>query len=307
MFTIDTSDYGPFTAYCLSGGDTSLTLVPGFGACVTSLKLNGQECLDAYQSPKEMQANLWAKNLLLYPFPNRLRRGQYTWGGIDYQFPINDAPTENALHGFGLEQRMEVAWQEATADGAGICCRFDYDGELSYYPFPFRLEAIFRVSEGAFRLGLRVENTGYRAMPFGMGWHPYFRLSDDLANHLLCLPPCDMIGVDANMIPTGKRYEYTTFSQPRRINAEVLDNAFALRQQEGQVQVRLQYQDATLTYWQECGPGKYPYVQLFTPPHRNCLAIEPMTCNIDAFNNGEGLWRLAPGEEGSTAFGLSLQ
>lgn len=309
MFRIETETFGEYEAYQLADatGAHQLQLVPAFGACVIGLRLHGQPVLDTYQTPKEMSINRWAKNVLLYPFPNRLKQGQYEWEGQAYQFPVNDAPTNNALHGFGTEQKMEVATAEADAEKALIRCRFDYDGGRVYYPFPFRFEAAFMLQAGRLTVELSVKNTGKGALPFGMGWHPYFRLSDDLPNHQLQLPPCEMVGVDAEMIPTGKRYEYTTFSQPRRIGTEVLDNCFALRQQEGRIQIQLTYAGQELVYWQEVGKGGFPFVQLFTPPHRTCIAIEPMTCNIDAFNNGEGLIKVEPGGHHVAVFGVEIR
>ena len=41
----------------------------------------------------------------------------------------------------------------------------------------------------------------------------------------------------------------------------------------------------------------FPYVQLYAPPSRTSIAIEPMTGIPDAFNNGIGLKKLAPGEK----------
>ena len=40
-----------------------------------------------------------------------------------------------------------------------------------------------------------------------------------------------------------------------------------------------------------------PFFQVFTPPHGESIALEPMSCNVDAFNNGEGLVALEPGKE----------
>ena len=60
-----------------------------------------------------------------------------------------------------------------------------------------------------------------------------------------------------------------------------------------------------MIYWQEA--DKFPYVQLFTPPSRKSLAIEPMTCNIDAFNNKEGLWYLEIGEKRTMEFGIDMK
>ena len=58
--------------------------------------------------------------------------------------------------------------------------------------------------------------------------------------------------------------------------------------------------------WQEAGPGAYRYLQVYTPPGRESIAIEPMTCAPNAFNNGMGLIRLDPGEAFTASFGISL-
>ena len=50
---------------------------------------------------------------------------------------------------------------------------------------------------------------------------------------------------------------------------------------------------------------KWNFLQVFTPPHRQSIALEPMTCNIDAFNNQDGLKMLAPKETLSGVFGVT--
>jgi len=38
----------------------------------------------------------------------------------------------------------------------------------------------------------------------------------------------------------------------------------------------------------------YPYLQIYTPPHRDSIAIENLSAVPDGFNNGLGLITLAP-------------
>jgi aldose 1-epimerase len=40
----------------------------------------------------------------------------------------------------------------------------------------------------------------------------------------------------------------------------------------------------------------FPFLVVFAPENSNCVAIEPMSANTDAFNTGDGLIILAPGE-----------
>jgi len=309
MYHHHTHPFGKYEKHSLAdeAAGNRIDIVPGFGSCVLNIELQGQPILDGYASAEKMQINRWFKNVLLFPFPNRVREGRYRWEGRDYQLSVNDEQTGNALHGFGCDKPMEVVGVEAGAEGARITCAYVYNGQLEGYPFPFRMEAVYQIANpGKAEITLQAHNTGKAIIPFGMGWHPYFKLSDLVDEMAMQLPPCDMIGVDQMMAPTGKRYEYTTFTQLRRIGAEVLDNCFALRLQEGRAEIMLRGEKGELRYWQEAGQGKFGYLQLFTPFHRRSLALEAMTCNIDAFNNGDGLIQLAPGEKVSASFGFSF-
>ncbi|MCB0577864.1 MAG: hypothetical protein KDD10_00965 [Phaeodactylibacter sp.] len=309
MYQHHITPFGEYEKHSLAdtAAGNRIDLVPGFGGCVLNIELQGQPLLDGYATPEEMAINRWAKNVLLFPFPNRLKEGRYEWQGREYRFPVNDGQTGNALHGFGMDQPMTVSAVNAAEEKASLRCAFHYEGGRPSYPFPFLFETTFEIANpGTVEVTLQVRNNGRAPLPFGMGWHPYFRLSDKVDDLILQLPPCDMIGVDQAMIPTGRRYEYTTFTQPRRIGPEVLDNCFALRQQEGQVHILIRGETGEVRYWQEVGPGKFGYLQLFTPYYRNTLALEPMSCNIDAFNNGEGLIRLAPGEAATASFGFEF-
>ena len=56
----------------------------------------------------------------------------------------------------------------------------------------------------------------------------------------------------------------------------------------------------------------YPYLQIFTgdtlpqPERRRTgLAVEPMTCAPDAFNSGEGLITLEPGQSHTAQWGIN--
>jgi aldose 1-epimerase len=108
------------------------------------------------------------------------------------------------------------------------------------------------------------------------------------------------------MIPTGKRYAYDDFVQRKKIGATVLDNCFIVPRDGVEMGVHLFGPQGHLRYWQATGPGKFNYLQLFTPPYGTSLAIEPMTCNVDAFNNGDGLARLRAGQELRASAGVVM-
>ena len=121
-------------------------------------------------------------------------------------------------------------------------------------------------------------------MPIGWGWHPYFKLEDQLVDDLnLKLSKVNQINCDARMIPLGTEQLYTDFSTSKTIHSTQLDTCFRSIEEQNKVLVSLESQDHQLSIWQNA--KHYPFVQIYTPDDRKSIAIEPMTCGVNAFNN----------------------
>ena len=310
MYQHTQTAFGQWTKHTIAdhNGSNRLSLVPGYGAGLLDLTLDGVSLLDVYDTPLNMDINRWCKNVLLFPFPNRLKEGGYHWEDNEYHFAINDTITNNALHGLGMNAEMDVESTNLQEESASITCRYDYPGDDPGYPFPFQLWVTFQIETGGrFNGRLQFANQSDQNIPVGLGWHPYFQLSDHLDQLELQLPSCEMVGVDSQMIPTGKRYAYDDFEELKKVGATVLDNCFALTANGATAEVWIKGNKGSIRFWQEAGPGKFNFMQIFTPPHRQSIAIEPMTCNIDAFNNGDGLVTLKPGEEWEVRFGMAFE
>ena len=283
------------------------SLVPEFGATVLELIFNGKNILDHYQSPEELEVGAWSKNAVLFPFPNRLKNGQYETDGKKYQFPINDNNTQNALHGLGHQKPFSVKHIELSSTEAKIICTYQDEGENESYPFPFVCKISFCIkTDNEFEVELFFQNNSQQRIPVGLGWHPYFILSEKINDCFLQMPTCQMIEVDEYMIPTGTKYDYSFFKKKKKIEKVVLDNGFKLKKENGRAAIIVEGDYGTLNYWQEVGHRLWNFVQVFTPPNRKSIAIEPMTCNIDAFNNRDGLILLESGEKIGGKFGLRL-
>ena len=150
-----------------------LCCLPGRGGVLLDLQASGHSLLDTYQTPEEAQQHDWYKNELLFPFPNRLADGCYTWQGITYQFPINETTTQTALHGCANRFFFSSIDVHCNTDGAGgplpIRKRWT-DCRLS---FRFRLVVTYRLSDiNGFELEVLVENKDIQSIPIAFGWHP---------------------------------------------------------------------------------------------------------------------------------------
>ena len=278
---------------------SGFSVVPERGACLTELHFRGVSVLDGYRNADELATLDWGKSALLAPFPNRLKDGRYRVGEEVYQFPLNEGERGNALHGFVMDKPFEVVKE---ADGR-MELAYYYGGHLPYYPFPFVMRVVYAMTSPAgFEVSLELENTGAQPMPAGLGWHPYFQLGVPINSVILKLPPVSKIEVDARMIPTGEKSIFSGFQSPEKIDQAQFDMGFLLQEPSARTEVSLQLETYQLRYWQE---SAFPFLQVFIPPARQSIALEPMTCNIDAFNNGEGLRMLEPGERLGGKAGIS--
>ncbi len=295
------------------------SLSPNYGGCLLELVFEGHSVLDSYNTPEELAENKWSKSAFLYPYPNRLRDGKYKHNGKSYQFEINNVATQNSIHGFGKDAPMRVLKTYLKEDEATVKLRWKYDGSNLSYPFKFTIDIIMcfkcaytdkkgKNHAAEFMVEMRFKNRCAQAIPVGMGWHPYFKLTEKVDDTSLLMPSVKKIDIDTRMLPTGTLSKFENFKNWNRIGDTVLDNGFVIKSTEDKIaQICIKSDEVALEFWQEIGPAKWNYTQVFTPPHRNSIAIEPMTCNIDAFNNKDGLMLLTPKAVLDGKFGVRFE
>lgn len=293
----------------LKTAKSQLQIIPSLGGTLANLQLfNGKESisiLDSYESADDANAKAGYKSHFLLPFPNRMKDGKYTFEGEKYQFPVNDTNTNNNLHGFLETLPMEITKKEEKENRATINLKGTFEG-LPYYPFPFSFFVTYNLTDSQLTIQIKIKNRGNTKMPIGFGWHPYFKLGTQKVNDLkMQFPDCQIVKSDERMMPTGKTSAYTTFSKLETIGNTNLDNCFKLNHSDSKkVRIRLKSETVTLNVWQQT--DMFPYFQIYTPDHRQSIAIEPMTCNVDAFNNENGLWILDEKEERKIEFGVEM-
>jgi aldose 1-epimerase len=304
MYQVKAKPFGQFKKYHIFNAVTGheMVLTPEFGATILQVRLKGKDLLDPYPDSESLEKLSWARNSILIPYPNRIRDGIYQWMGKTYQFPINNRATANSIHGFLRNMRSTVEGIDLADDYAQVVCSFAYDGHLDAYPWPFSATISYTLSEeSGFEVEMMVENAGASEIPMGLGWHPYFTLNDNADEWNLVVPPSEKVEVDKKMIPTGNR---SRFDWNGKIEDLQVDTCFFWPGNDI-LEIKLSDNENTLHYWQD--GESWPFFQLFIPPGRHCLAIEPMSCNVDAFNNKDHLNILKPGATFKGKFGFSLE
>lgn len=107
----------------------------------------------------------------LVPFGNRVKGNRFSFEGHEYQFTANTGWDPHYLHGEGWTSEWSVIEQT----DAELELAFAHQG--GHTPYHYRAEQKFSLVDNALEMRLSVTNLGDRALPFGLGWHPYFPMT----------------------------------------------------------------------------------------------------------------------------------
>jgi len=242
----------------------------------------------------------------LSPFPNRIEVGKYTFQDRVYTLDRNNGA--HSLHGLLWNLPFIITHEESTTDFAEVELIYDYISNYSGYPFSYSISILFRLEPSQLSCFTTIQNTGGKTMPIGDGWHPYFSMNKKIDSLTLKLPDCKQLEMDA-YIPTGN-YVSSDFFQPEiSLKDLMLDHCFELSATDGIVETEIIDRDNAqkIVVWQECSDIGYAFIQIYTPPDRMSIAIEPMTCAPNSFNNKKGLIELEPNEHIHLSFGIQLK
>jgi len=280
------------------------------GATLRSYEVDGQAFMDGFES-SEMSSG--GRGQVLAPWPNRLAGGSYDFAGARHQLAISEAKTGNASHGLVRWANWQLAAQDTASVTLGLTLH-----PQSGYPFALALALTYRLADDGLMVSTSARNVGTSALPFGLGFHPYFTVGTALVDDAtFTLPAATSLPVDERMIPTGRESVAggpLDFRSARPIGDTIIDTCFTELARDEQDRARIVLAGSgggpalTLTL-----DGAFDFVQIYTgnnlpdpATRRRGLAIEPMTCPANAFNTGDGLIVLAPGEEFAAAWNVQV-
>ncbi|QQS43448.1 galactose mutarotase [Candidatus Roizmanbacteria bacterium] len=279
--------------------NSKLQLAPKYGCNPNILILNGQKVLDGNETEELLKEDYICKGDFLAPFPNRVCDGIYTFEGETYQLYPNETARGHALHGFLMKKACELVSQDERAESTVAVFRTTFiKGEFQGYPFDLEMTLTFTLKETALDIEITAKNTGTTNAPYGIGWHPYLTAGKKIDDCKLRIPAKKIMEVrtDKELIPTGKLLENEFGPELKTIGATQLDTCFT-----DLVDHTVKFENIEL--WME---ESMQYFQSYTPEERLSIAVEPMSCAPDAFNNGLGLITLEPGKSISHQFGIRL-
>jgi aldose 1-epimerase len=306
--------FGHLTEYVLTNPETgeALYILPEFGGMIRKMTLqkNGHlhHVIDCGNSTEKILSGMASyPSAHLFPWGNRVRNGKYSFQGVDYQLPINEIGLHNAIHGLVSFAPFEVVEQTTNDVEAILTLRHTYYGGTLGYPFPFVLDIthIFSADEGL-EINYSIKNIGTNDMPIVLGWHPYFKIEGEKADDWqIDFPAVYQYKADNQMI-SGEKVK-VDFSGAIDLRGKTLDAIFAMNSSSKIIsKLYSPKKNFTLNVWQEGMKGGFTYTVVYIPPARDCIAIEPMTGNTDAYNSGDGLLVLERGKTFEISCGVYL-
>jgi aldose 1-epimerase len=275
-----------------------VVILPEMGAALVELELiceNKLVQLIHLPGEKTIGENDLYPSALLAPWVNRVRNGNYSFEGRNYQLPINESNLGNAIHGFLARKKFEISEEKCNDELAEVSFIHNYTGDFPGYPFPFIFTLTYSISsKGTFTVNFKCQNTGQTNMPFACGWHPYFKIANADISHLeINFSPTLKYISDAQMIPMSD--EIASFQMPVRFSETTLDHVFKLESKTNHL-TELTDSETKISLFLKQNSLDFPFLVVFAPRSENCVAIEPMTGNTDAFNTSDGIKVLNPNE-----------
>jgi len=284
--------------WTISGGGYAGTVV-SVGGGLRGLTFEGREVLLGYGENEPAHAGIGQH---LFPWPNRITDGKYSFGGVDQQLYLTEPPRRNAIH--GLTRWANWNRLDDGSDPSTVEVGYRLHGQPGY-PHQLDLRLHYHLDD-QLTVTASATNVGATAAPYGYGAHPYLSVGRPIdgcvleftAEHWLEVSPEQLSPVGLAPV-AGSPFDFST---ARQLGDLDIDNAFTGL--GGTWSVTLSDPDSgartTLS-------GDTPWMQLYTGSAigRTALAVEPMTCPPDAFVTGQDLIVLEPGQSHETSFRVS--
>jgi aldose 1-epimerase len=232
---------------------------------------------------------------ILFPFPNRIRGGRFAWEGQEYGLPRNDRNGVNAIHGFVFDRPWRVV--DEGADAASAWVTGEFRGSLDapdlgpFWPANWEIRVTHRLTADSLRIETEVRNPDTRPLPFGLGFHPYFRVPlvpNGSASDCWVQASARQVWELQDSLPTGERRPVDgprDLTEPRPYESLSLDDVYTdLPGGEGQRLCGVVRQRAYGVELRVLASPAFHELVLYTPGHRQAVCLEPYTCATDAVN-----------------------
>lgn len=226
----------------------------------------------------------------LVPFSGRINQGRFTFEGREIRLPPNFPPEPHAIHGDG----WSTPWQVSERGDSSLDLFLHHDAPD--HALRYTARQAFQLDPAGLTVRMAVTNTGDRAMPAGLGMHPYFIKTQEAR---LITPVTKVWLTDDSMMPTElvDVPDPWNFTSGRTMSEVIIDNGFC----RWPARATIEWPEWDTRLVMTADPVAENLV-VFCPPGGDFFCVEPVTNTADGFNLAArgvaetGVKTLAPGE-----------
>ncbi len=254
---------------------------------------------------------------VLFPFAGRIKDARYSFAGKDYHVTTAGENGPNAIHGFVFNRPWRVIETVPDRVTGAFQGSIDAPETLNDWPSDYAIEITYTVSGVQLSVDITLSNPGESTLPYVFGLHPYFRvpLGGSSADDCLITVPAARFWPLENSLPTGEDLPVDSsrdLRMPRRFADLSLDDVLTGMASDGGEVTTTVDDPASGIRLRQTASAEYPFYIVFTPPHREAIAIEPYTGSPDLFRAPElgldpHLRLLEPGQSWRSRVIIALQ
>ena len=211
---------------------------------------------------------------ILFPIVGRLKNDSYTFNGKTYQLP---------RHGFA--RNMEFTFDKKS-DSQVIFELNETEETRLIYPFSFKLLMAYTLMENELVIEYFVRNQSDEVLPFSIGAHPAFAISDKFENYSLEFNAADTFETHhlENESFNGKTTLVDTKNNAIALNYALFEKDALVFKQLNSNEVTLKNKDKAIL---KVNYDHFPYLGIWTKQNAPFLCIEPW-CGLADSNNHNG-------------------
>jgi aldose 1-epimerase len=267
----------------------SVRICPEVGANLFSYLLGGTELLHSPAELKSLQRS-GGGTPVLYPTPNRIRNGRFTFEGREFAFS-DDGRT--SLHGLVLRlpwhfEKPVFDGPGPAADGVSLKLWVDFEPGVPHFdrfPIRHRLELTYRLRAQGLIAEFAVLNHDAAKLPFGVALHPYFKVLGNREHTFLHVPAERKMEATPDLLPTGILLpldgEPFDLRRPRPLSELFLDDVFWGMRPDRPAGYEVRDMGVRVTL---PASADFTHMVVYTPAERPFFCLENQTCSTDAHN-----------------------
>jgi len=271
MFTCSTRQ-DQFETYILKheSRETYIEVVPERGCIISKYVQDAEPIFYMEQSTlDDLSQNVRGGNPILFPISSYL---------VDETYHYNGTPYQLKQHGFARNLAGKVVSTHTDENSASITLEIEDNEEtLARYPFHFKLTMKYTLSEGGLSVQATVYNEDHKMMPFYLGYHPYFYVSDKESLELNI--PSSAV---SELVPNSMQQGQFNFSQAQSnvIYDQLQSGICELIDHDRKLKVTLTSDEV------------YQYIVLWALEGKPFVCIEPWMAPVNGMNVGKGIQQL---------------